>query len=614
MEPSGTVPLGPLYGRVNVQGLSLEAAEKAIEKKLRKILTDPKVSVTVAGWADPAGAIGPGPIAGPGKNAPTEKAEAAPTALAGAVRAFNARHALLADDPIRLKVRPLLTEDEVVTAIRWALGPPRDAHMSDKTVGTLREIAENRLLPTGFVLEALRELRSNDRMEAMRWLVRLRIPDEAQHATYVNIRWRPLGSRLSGSEERKVVQKWRKEHPLDETHRHDPHFEQELAKAREIDQSTAKSDSPPRSNEPVPENMTTLEEALRVFNAHAADDQVGRNQPPLTADEAIAAIRWFLLDPSKSPITDKTLAALDQVTRTRLLPPGFEFEVISNFQPNDEMEATIWSVRLRIPAKPDGWTTCVDVVWRPTTSRRFGEEERKVIEKWQKKRAVEGRSFSADDKACENERAKAREVDRAKEGKTRERHTGTPFGAHAPHAHAVPETKWMPENIKKDPAGYLSWAIEQTDATKTKLEAARRALTKQRRDLSDKLQKASADKSGYESFLKELEEAYTKADSKNDWPVAVRGHSFDKSELKRRIVECSEDLENATKLVETYSKALRKVADRLDENDRQRTKLETLGKKLATDLETAKVQETLEGTDNVGSDMKKESGAATRPK
>ena len=63
VEPSGTVPLGPLYGRVNVQGLSLEAAEKAIEKKLRKILTDPKVSVTVAGWADPAGAIGPGPIA-----------------------------------------------------------------------------------------------------------------------------------------------------------------------------------------------------------------------------------------------------------------------------------------------------------------------------------------------------------------------------------------------------------------------------------------------------------------------------------------------------------------------------------------------------------------------
>ncbi len=51
VEPSGTVPLGPAYGRVQVRGLSLEAAEKAIAKKLKEILQHPAVQVTFGGWA-----------------------------------------------------------------------------------------------------------------------------------------------------------------------------------------------------------------------------------------------------------------------------------------------------------------------------------------------------------------------------------------------------------------------------------------------------------------------------------------------------------------------------------------------------------------------------------
>jgi protein involved in polysaccharide export with SLBB domain len=52
VEPTGTVPLGPAYGRVKVEGLTLEAAEKAIQKKLQDVLTQPDVSVTLAGWKD----------------------------------------------------------------------------------------------------------------------------------------------------------------------------------------------------------------------------------------------------------------------------------------------------------------------------------------------------------------------------------------------------------------------------------------------------------------------------------------------------------------------------------------------------------------------------------
>ncbi len=52
VEPAGTVPLGPAYGRVSVKGLSLVEAEGAITKQLQQILRQPEVSVTLAGWVD----------------------------------------------------------------------------------------------------------------------------------------------------------------------------------------------------------------------------------------------------------------------------------------------------------------------------------------------------------------------------------------------------------------------------------------------------------------------------------------------------------------------------------------------------------------------------------
>ncbi len=49
VEPEGTVPLGPQYGRVNVAGKSLVEAEAAIQKHLQSTLRETKVQVT---WAD----------------------------------------------------------------------------------------------------------------------------------------------------------------------------------------------------------------------------------------------------------------------------------------------------------------------------------------------------------------------------------------------------------------------------------------------------------------------------------------------------------------------------------------------------------------------------------
>jgi beta-lactamase regulating signal transducer with metallopeptidase domain/protein involved in polysaccharide export with SLBB domain len=50
VEHSGKVALGPSYGRVRVEGLTLEEAEVAIKKHLSRILKDPLVAVTLGNW------------------------------------------------------------------------------------------------------------------------------------------------------------------------------------------------------------------------------------------------------------------------------------------------------------------------------------------------------------------------------------------------------------------------------------------------------------------------------------------------------------------------------------------------------------------------------------
>jgi len=48
VDPSGMVDLGPAYGKISVAGKTIEEATEAIDTFLRKILTQPQVSVTLA--------------------------------------------------------------------------------------------------------------------------------------------------------------------------------------------------------------------------------------------------------------------------------------------------------------------------------------------------------------------------------------------------------------------------------------------------------------------------------------------------------------------------------------------------------------------------------------
>src|SRR5205809_144562 len=84
-----------------------------------------------------------------------------------------------------------------------------------------------------------------------------------------------------------------------------------------------------RSAEPLAGAPTPLAEAVKTFNAQAAEHPVGKTQPPLTEEEVVAGIRWAALHRKDLPVSEETLRGLRAVTETRQLPPGFEFEKLT---------------------------------------------------------------------------------------------------------------------------------------------------------------------------------------------------------------------------------------------------------------------------------------------
>jgi hypothetical protein len=159
---------------------------------------------------------------------------------------------------------------------------------------------------------------------------------------------------------------------------------------------------------------SSLADAVKSFNQRALADSVGGGQPPLTEEEVIAAIRWSLLVRDKLPVSDQTFRALGRIIDTGKLPQGFELEYLSGYEPNEQVEFTVWSVRLRVPREPYG-TTCIAIQEKMISSRLIGPEERKVIQKWQKKWQEQGGIASFDRPEYDRERAKAAEIDGARQ-------------------------------------------------------------------------------------------------------------------------------------------------------------------------------------------------------
>ncbi len=134
-----------------------------------------------------------------------------------------------------------------------------------------------------------------------------------------------------------------------------------------------------------------LVDAVRQFNERCEKSGIGRDEQPLKPEAVVAAIRWNLLHREKLAVSDETFRALGRIAEGEPLPEGFDLEVLTGYEPNDQVTFNVWSVRLRVPggSLPAG-TTCITIQEKMLSSRLIGEKERKVIREWREKEREQG--------------------------------------------------------------------------------------------------------------------------------------------------------------------------------------------------------------------------------
>ncbi|MGO9113272.1 MAG: hypothetical protein ACLP9L_28910 [Thermoguttaceae bacterium] len=164
-------------------------------------------------------------------------------------------------------------------------------------------------------------------------------------------------------------------------------------------------------------------------------------------------------------------------------------------------------------------------------------------------------------------------------------------------------TQWTPENIKKDPVGYLTWALDEVGKTQDKLQASELSLKTKKNATARALQKQTADQSDYEKLLSEFKEAYTIASEQKKWPTRVRNTDLDEMALKRKIVECNDKIKNTAELVDTYAKTNKLIGDKLGEIEAKLAEVEKLKNKLSTNMEIAKVNQSVDDIGAIGDQL-----------
>lgn len=164
-------------------------------------------------------------------------------------------------------------------------------------------------------------------------------------------------------------------------------------------------------------------------------------------------------------------------------------------------------------------------------------------------------------------------------------------------------TQWTPENIKKDPVGYLNYALEEVGKTEDKLQASELSLRTKKNATARALEKNTSDKSDYDTLLTELKAAYNNAAADKKWPAQVRGAQLDEKDLKIRIVECGRKFDLASSLVDTYSKTDKVIGDKLDEIEGKLRDVEKLKDKLSTNMEIAKVNQSVDDIGSIGDQL-----------
>jgi hypothetical protein len=129
---------------------------------------------------------------------------------------------------------------------------------------------------------------------------------------------------------------------------------------------------------PAESSTTSLADAVKEFNESFRVKHAGKDQPPLTEDEVVAAIRGWVRE-FTPPVTDEVYDAFQKVAETRVLPKGAKIDMINGWKGYRGFSFDVWWIDLRMPVgEKSGYAFRIRS--RTMSSRPLNEEEKQQIE------------------------------------------------------------------------------------------------------------------------------------------------------------------------------------------------------------------------------------------
>ena len=95
-----------------------------------------------------------------------------------------------------------------------------------------------------------------------------------------------------------------------------------------------------------PPRSLSLGDAVIEFNRKAQLDEIGKDQPPLTEDEVVAAIRGWIRE--QMPATDAVYDAFQRVATTKQLPPTAKLHFTTDWHGFKGMHFDVWWIDLTL--------------------------------------------------------------------------------------------------------------------------------------------------------------------------------------------------------------------------------------------------------------------------
>jgi hypothetical protein len=99
------------------------------------------------------------------------------------------------------------------------------------------------------------------------------------------------------------------------------------------------------------DRATSLSDAVKAFNQRAAADAIGKNQPALTDDEVVAAIRGWIREQGPAA-SDEVYKIYQTIADTKKLPEGASLTFLTRWPGFNNYDFDVWWIDLEIKTGP----------------------------------------------------------------------------------------------------------------------------------------------------------------------------------------------------------------------------------------------------------------------